>query len=64
VPLTIDAYDAVPTLFHSYNPAYYHSYVKNAGFITEHGLVNIKPDSPQSWPSVTGRWSSKLSDQA
>ena len=32
LPLTIDAYDAVPTLFHTYNPPYYHGYVKNGGF--------------------------------
>ena len=25
LPLTIDAYDAVPTIFHTFNPSYYHS---------------------------------------
>jgi hypothetical protein len=39
LPLTIDAYDAVPTIFHTYNPPYFHSYVKNGGFRTEHGAV-------------------------
>jgi GNAT superfamily N-acetyltransferase len=42
IPLTIDAYDAVPTVFHTYNPAYYHSYVKNAGFQTERGAVQYQ----------------------
>jgi ribosomal protein S18 acetylase RimI-like enzyme len=42
LPLTIDAYDAVPTVFHTYNPAYYHSYAKNAGFQTEHGAVQYQ----------------------
>ncbi|MCS6805102.1 MAG: GNAT family N-acetyltransferase [Acidobacteriota bacterium] len=41
-PLTIDAYEAVPTVFHTYNPAYYHSYVKNAGFQTERGAVQYQ----------------------
>jgi len=42
MPLTIDAYDAVPTVFHTYNPAYYHSYIKNAGFTTEKGVVQYQ----------------------
>lgn len=42
LPLTIDAYDAVPTIFHTYNPAYYHSYVKNCGFQTERGVVQYQ----------------------
>ena len=42
LPLTIDAYDAVPTCFHTFNPPYYHSYVKNAGFITEQGVVQYQ----------------------
>ncbi|MDQ3907442.1 MAG: hypothetical protein M3268_03770 [Acidobacteriota bacterium] len=42
LPLTIDAYDATPTIFHTYNPAYYHSYVKNAGFATERGVVQYQ----------------------
>jgi ribosomal protein S18 acetylase RimI-like enzyme len=42
LPLTIDAYDAVPTVFHTYNPAYYHSYIKNAGFETEKGVVQYQ----------------------
>jgi hypothetical protein len=42
LPLTIDAYDAVPTSFSRYNPPYYHSYIKNSGFVTEHGLVEYE----------------------
>ncbi len=42
LPLTIDAYDAVPTIFHTYNPAYYHSYIKNGGFRTERGVVQYQ----------------------
>ena len=42
LPLTIDAYDEVPTLFHTFNPAYYHSYIKNGGFVTEKGVVQYQ----------------------
>ena len=42
LPLTIDAYDAVPTCFSRYNPPYYHSYIKNSGFVTEQGLVEYE----------------------
>jgi len=40
--LTVDAYQSAPTIFHPYNPPYYHSYVKNAGFRTECGLVEYR----------------------
>ncbi len=42
MPLTIDSYDAVPTIFHTFNPAYYHSYIKNGGFTTEQGVVQYQ----------------------
>ena len=42
LPMTIDAYDEIPTIFHNYNPPYYHSYVKNAGFRTECGVVQYQ----------------------
>jgi hypothetical protein len=42
MPLTFDAYDDVPTVFHTYNPSYYHSYIKNSGFITEQGVVQYQ----------------------
>ena len=44
MPLTIDAYADVPTIFHTYNPPYYHSYIKNAGFETECGVVQYQID--------------------
>ena len=40
--LTIDAYDVVPTIFNSYNPPYYHSLIKNCGFVTEQGVVEYE----------------------
>lgn len=42
LPITIDAYDEIPTIFHNYNPPYYHSYIKNAGFRTECGVVQYQ----------------------
>lgn len=42
LPLTIDAYDTVPTVFHTYNPSYYHSYIKNSRFTTELGVVQYQ----------------------
>jgi hypothetical protein len=42
LPLTIDAYDAVPTVFHTYNPPAYHAHAKNAGFATERGAVQYE----------------------
>jgi GNAT superfamily N-acetyltransferase len=42
MPLTIDAYDTVPTIFHTFNPSYYHSYIKNSGFRTERGVVQYQ----------------------
>jgi GNAT superfamily N-acetyltransferase len=42
LPWTIDAYDEVPTLFHTYNPPHYHRYAKNAGFHTEKGVVQYQ----------------------
>ena len=40
--ITIDGYDKVPTVFHAYNPPYYHSYIKNGGFRTECGVVQYQ----------------------
>lgn len=42
LPLTIDAYDVTPTVFHTYNPPYYHSFIKSAGFHTEMGLLEFR----------------------
>ncbi len=41
-PWTIDAYDVVPTLFHTFNPPYYHRCAKNAGFFAEKGVVQYQ----------------------
>ena len=53
MPLTIDAYDAVPTIFHTYNPPYYHSYIKNGGFKTECGVVQYQV---RFTPELAGRY--------
>lgn len=42
LPWTLDGYDAVPTVFHTYNPPYYHRYAKNGGFGTEQGMVEYQ----------------------
>ncbi len=42
LPPTIDAYEVVPTLFHTYNPPYYHAYIKSAAFRTEQGCVEYQ----------------------
>jgi ribosomal protein S18 acetylase RimI-like enzyme len=57
LPLTIDAYDTVPTCFHTYNPAYYHNYIKNGGFMTEHGLVEYQV---QFTPQLAERYSEMI----
>ena len=42
LPWTIDAYDKVPTVFHTFNPDYYHGYIKSSGFFTEKGVVQYQ----------------------
>jgi len=42
LPMSIDAYETVPTVFHTFNPPYYHSYVKNSRFTTELGVVQYQ----------------------
>ncbi len=42
LPLTIDAYETAPTFLHTYNPAYYHGFIKSAGFFSEKGLVEYQ----------------------
>jgi GNAT superfamily N-acetyltransferase len=44
LPWTIDAYSEVPSIFHTYNPPYYHSYAKSAGFFTEKGVTQYQVD--------------------
>jgi ribosomal protein S18 acetylase RimI-like enzyme len=59
MPLTIDAYDEVPTIFHTFNPAYYHSYIKNARFMTEKGVVQYQvqftPELEQRYREMVAR---------
>ena len=59
IPLTIDAYDVVPTFFSTYNPPYYHSYIKNCGFVTEHGIVEYEvqftPELEQRYQEIVKR---------
>ena len=59
LPLTIDGYDVVPTCFNRYNPPYYHSYIKNCGFVTEHGIteyeVQFTPKLEQLYRDVVQR---------
>ena len=57
LPLTIDAYDTVPTIFHTYNPPYYHSYIKNGGFMTEKGVVQYQIGFT---PELAGRYREML----
>lgn len=58
-PWTIDAYDVVPTAFHTYNPPYYHSYAKNGGFRTEQGMVEYQvaftPELAAHYRELVGR---------
>ncbi|MGH9673436.1 MAG: hypothetical protein ACRD44_09670, partial [Bryobacteraceae bacterium] len=42
LPLTIDAYDVRPTFLHTFNPPYYHRFIKNAGFAAEKGAVEYQ----------------------
>ncbi|MGH9510178.1 MAG: GNAT family N-acetyltransferase [Terriglobales bacterium] len=42
LPHTIDAYDVPPTFAHTYNPAYYHGFIKSAGFFSEKGQAEYR----------------------
>jgi len=41
-PLSLDAYDQVPSLFHRYNPPYYHAYLKDSGFYSDRGAIEYR----------------------
>lgn len=58
-PWTIDAYDKVPTAFHTYNPPYYHSYAKNSGFRTGRGVVEFRVAFTDE---LKGRYQKMVSD--
>ena len=53
MPLMFDGYDEVPTVFHTYNPSYYHNYIKNSGFATECGVVQYQVEFT---PELTERY--------
>lgn len=59
MPLTIDAYNVVPTTFHTFNPPYYHSYIKNSRFTTELGVVQYQI---QFTPELTERYLEMISE--
>lgn len=59
LPLTIDAYDEVPTAFHTINPPYYHRYIKDAGFVTECGAVEYMIDFT---PELAARYERMVAD--
>jgi GNAT superfamily N-acetyltransferase len=59
LPLTIDAYDEVPTAFHTINPPYYHRYIKDAGFFTECGAVEYIIDFT---PELAGLYERMVAD--
>ncbi len=42
LPHTIDAYDVPPTFAHTYNPPYYHAFLKSASFFSEMGQVEYR----------------------
>ncbi len=42
MPFVIDEYDALPPNLMRQNPAYYHAFIKDAGFECEKGLVDYK----------------------
>ena len=62
MPLMYDGYDEVPTVFHTYNPSYYHNYIKNSGFATERGVVQYQveftPDLAERYKEMVERASS------
>jgi hypothetical protein len=59
LPLTVDAYDEVPTIFHTLNPPYYHRYVKDAGFVTEGGQVEYVIEFT---PDLSARYEQMVAD--
>ncbi|TMA58295.1 MAG: hypothetical protein E6J75_05700 [Deltaproteobacteria bacterium] len=56
-PFVVDDYDSLPPSILRHNPAYYHALLKDAGFETEHGMVDYKI---QVRPELVARWESAL----
>ena len=53
---TTDAYEALPPIFLSQNPAYYHALLKDARFATEKGAVDykitVRPELVERWQAA------------
>jgi len=56
-PFVIDDYDSLPPSILRHNPAYYHALLKDAGFESEHGMVDYKI---QVRAELVARWESAL----
>jgi GNAT superfamily N-acetyltransferase len=56
-PFVIDDYESLPPIALRHNPPYYHALLKDAGFVTERGLVDYKIEVR---PELVGRWQSAL----
>jgi len=56
-PFVVDDYDSLPPSILRHNPAYYHALLKDAGFESEHGMVDYKI---QVRPELVARWESAL----
>jgi hypothetical protein len=61
LPWTIDAYFEVPSIFHTFNPPYYHGYAKSAGFFTEKGVVQYQVTFT---PELADRYRKMISEAA
>jgi GNAT superfamily N-acetyltransferase len=56
-PFVIDDYTSLPPSILRHNPAYYHALLKDAGFESEHGMVDYKIEVR---PELVARWESAL----
>lgn len=56
-PFVIDDYESLPPIGVRYNPPYYHSLLKDAGFETEQGWVDYKIEVH---PELVARWEGGL----
>jgi len=56
-PFVIDDYESLPPSILRHNPAYYHALLKDAGFESEHGMVDYKI---QVRAELVARWESAL----
>ena len=56
-PYTTDAYDALPPSIMRQNPPEYHALIKQAGFVTEQGFVDL---ALEVTPALVERWQGAL----